>query len=125
MVLKLSDFGFDAYAQVIFASNQLLAEQPEVVQQFLSATFDGWQQALSNIPATAQLVATEYRASNVTDAAYQRETLERLKPYVLSNSVQTGIITSQRWWQAAQQLADCGLIETLPQDGLWEKGWIV
>ena len=123
-LLKLSDFGFDAYAQVIFASNRLLAERPQTVQQFLSATFEGWQQALDDMPATAALITTQYKDSNVADAAYQRETLQRLKSYVLADEAQPGLIASARWWRAAQQLADCGLIQSVPQQGLWSAGWV-
>ncbi|MEO1590585.1 MAG: ABC transporter substrate-binding protein [Cyanobacteria bacterium J06632_22] len=124
VLLKLSDFGFDAYAQVIFASNRLLAERPQAVQQFLTATFEGWRQALEAIPATATLIATQYKDSNVPDEAYQRETLKRLKPYVLAAPAHPGTISSARWWRAAQQLADCGLIQSVPQQGLWTEGWV-
>lgn len=123
-LLKFSDFGFKAYAQVIFAADQLLATQANAVHALLTATFDGWQQALDDMDATAQLIVTRYAQSNVADVDYQRQTLQRLKPYIAPKGTQLGYISAQRWQASAQQLADCGLIESIPEGGLWSKGWV-
>ena len=124
VLLRFSDFGFEAYAQVIFASNQLLAQSPDAVKSFLTATFEGWQRALQDIPSTAQLITTQYGESNVRDMAYQRETLKRLSAYVMPNQVKPGTIALTRWYEAAQQLADCGLIVAVPDQGVWNQGWV-
>ncbi|MEO0540837.1 MAG: ABC transporter substrate-binding protein [Cyanobacteria bacterium P01_A01_bin.105] len=123
-LLKFCDVGFDAYAQVIFASDQLLAAQPAAVLAFLSATFDGWQRAMDDVAATAQLITTRYASSNVADLEYQQQTLQRLLPYVYAKGTQLGTISPQRWRQSARQLADCGLIEAVPTGGLWSQAWV-
>ncbi|MEL7501421.1 MAG: ABC transporter substrate-binding protein [Cyanobacteria bacterium J06554_6] len=123
VILKFSDYGFDAYAQVIIASDPLLAEAPDTVQAFLAATFAGWQQALADIPATARLITQRYADSNVPDIAYQAQTLQRLRPYVLPNQAKPGTLSPTRWQRAAQQLADCGLIDTVPARSLWSQAW--
>ncbi|MEM8807486.1 MAG: ABC transporter substrate-binding protein [Cyanobacteria bacterium P01_G01_bin.38] len=116
VILKLSDYGFDGYSQVIFTPQDFLADSPDVIQRFLVATFDGWRRAIADIPNTAHLIATRYAAGAYASEAYQADSLAIVTDYVHKDlsSAQLGYISPQRWRQTAQQFQTYGLIKSLP-----------
>ncbi len=128
-ILRLSDYGYEAYAQVIFAHADLLAAEPEAVKQFLAATFKGWQMTLANIPAAAEMVVSQYvdPASKYNDLAYQTRSLELIAAYMLLGIEPTalGTINPERWMRMAQRFADYAIIETAPtaEASLTEDFW--
>ncbi|MEO1399818.1 MAG: ABC transporter substrate-binding protein [Cyanobacteria bacterium J06635_1] len=116
VILKLSDYGFDGYSQVIFTTRDLLAASPDVIRRFLVATFDGWRRAIADIPNTAHLIATRYAEGAYASAAYQAASLAIVADYVQKglSPAQLGYISPQRWQQTAQQFQTYGLIKSLP-----------
>jgi ABC-type nitrate/sulfonate/bicarbonate transport system substrate-binding protein len=115
-VLKLSDYGFVSTAQTIVASDRLLADRPEAVRAFLTATFAGWQAALADKEAAARIIVDSFVAegSPYKDVAYQTETLRLLEPYVLGSGVAIGVIDPEAWAAAARLMAEYGIVEALP-----------
>jgi len=47
-LIKPSDYGVKFYSDCIFTRNELLENNPELVQAFVSATLKGWEFALAN-----------------------------------------------------------------------------
>lgn len=115
-VLKLSDHGLISTAQTIMASDALLAEQPELVEAFLAATFEGWAKVLADKPAAAEMVVTEFvpEGSVYKDVAYQTRCLELLDPYVTGGTDKIGVISREMWEQAATRMAEYGIVAALP-----------
>ncbi|MEL6327566.1 MAG: ABC transporter substrate-binding protein [Cyanobacteria bacterium J06626_23] len=117
-ILRLSDYGYEAYAQVIFAHADLLATEPETVKQFLAATFGGWQMTLADIPSAAERVVSQYvdPESKYNDLDYQTRSLELIADYMLLGIEPTalGTINPERWMRMAQRFADYAIIETAP-----------
>lgn len=117
-VLKLADYGYEAYAQVIFANNELIETAPEQVSGFLQATFGGWTLALEDIPAAAATVVANYvePGSKYENIAYQTKSLELIADYMLLGIEPTalGAIDGDRWMRMAQRFVDYGIIETAP-----------
>jgi len=113
-LLTFSDYGFDAYSQVIFAPTRLLLEQPQTVHRFLVATFAGWRWALGHPSQTARLLVERYVEPDYQDVGYQTESLKNIAKYVERNGQGIGKISPDRWRQSAQQLAEAGLISRLP-----------
>ncbi|NEP17426.1 MAG: ABC transporter substrate-binding protein [Leptolyngbya sp. SIO4C1] len=116
VVLPLSDYGFDAYSQVIFTTQAFLSQEPDTIQRFLQATFEGWQGAIADIPAAAHLIATRYAQGDYASAPEQVASLKIVADYVQRgiSPTQLGYISPQRWRRTAQQFATYGLIEQLP-----------
>jgi ABC-type nitrate/sulfonate/bicarbonate transport system substrate-binding protein len=129
LLLPMDQYGYQAYAQVFFTTDTLLEQQPEQVRAFLEASFEGWKQALADIPGTAQLVAETYAAadSKYTDVEYQTRSLELVAEYVLRGVEQSaiGTISAEQWQQTADLMAEYGIIATAPSAenslnlGLW------
>lgn len=113
-LLTFHDYGFDAYSQVIFAPTQLLAEHPQTIHRFLAATFTGWRWAIDNPAQTAALLIKQYVEPDYQDSDYQTQSLEVIANYVKRNNQKIGSLDSIRWQRSAQQLAQTGLIDTLP-----------
>ncbi|HEY9881449.1 MAG TPA: ABC transporter substrate-binding protein [Leptolyngbyaceae cyanobacterium] len=118
-LLGLGDYGYEAYAQVIFAHTDLLEKEPEAVKQFLSATFSGWQKALEDIPATSQIVVDSYvePGSKYQDIAYQTESLNLIANYMLLGIQpgQLGMINSERWMRMAERFEAYKIIAQAPE----------
>ena len=105
-VLKLADYGYEAYAQVIFANNELIETNPDQIRGFLQGTFGGWALALEDIPAAAATVGANYvePGSKYEDIAYQTQSLELIADYMRLGiePAALGTIDSDRWMRMAQ-----------------------
>ncbi|MEO1509056.1 MAG: ABC transporter substrate-binding protein [Cyanobacteria bacterium J06633_23] len=113
-LLTFSDYGFDAYSQVIFAPTRLLLEQPQTVHRFLVATFAGWRWVIAHPLQTANLLVEHYVEPDYQDIDYQIQSLDIIAGYVECDGQVIGRINSERWQRSAQQLAKAGLISKLP-----------
>lgn len=117
-LLPMDEYGYKAYAQVFFATDTLLEQQPEQVRAFLEASFAGWQQALADIPSAAQRVAETYAAadSKYANIEYQTQSLQLISEYVLRgiDAAQIGTISAERWQQTADLMAEYDIIATAP-----------
>jgi ABC-type nitrate/sulfonate/bicarbonate transport system substrate-binding protein len=118
-VLKLSDHGLLSTAQTIMAPAAMLAAEPEVVEAFLAATFEGWRRVLADKPAAAARVVEAFvpEGSPYKDVAYQTRTLELLEPYVTEGGGPIGVIDRARWEAAALLMAEYGIVSDLPDLG--------
>ncbi|MEO0456404.1 MAG: ABC transporter substrate-binding protein, partial [Cyanobacteria bacterium P01_A01_bin.114] len=121
IILQLSDYGFDGYSQVIFTPRDFLEGSSDIVQRFLTATFDGWGRAIADIPSTAHLIATRYAKGAYASEPYQAASLAIVADYVQKGLVKKGrspdplgYISPQRWRKTAQQFKTYGLIKKLP-----------
>ncbi|MGD1853963.1 MAG: ABC transporter substrate-binding protein [Leptolyngbyaceae cyanobacterium] len=122
-LLTFSDYGFDAYSQVIFAPLQLVSEQPEVIHRFLEATFAGWRWAIDHPSSTAQLLVDRYVDTDYQDVAYQTQSLKMISTYVQRDRHPLGELDQARWQRSAQQLAQAGLIDTVPDASVALNIW--
>lgn len=126
-LLTFSDYGFDAYSQVIFAPVQLVSEQPEMLHRFLTATFTGWRWAIDHPSRTAQLLIDRYVEPDYQDMTYQIESLKMIATYVQRDRQPLGrplgSLDRARWQRSAQQLAQAGLIQTVPDTSVALDIW--
>jgi len=79
-ILMASDFGYHAYSQVIFTSDEVVENYPEVVRSFLLATQKGWSYALDNQEATVDLILSQYNPE--LDREYQLASLAEIEKLV-------------------------------------------
>lgn len=130
-ILKFSDYGYDAYVQVIFAHQRLLDHHSEWVNQFLKASFAGWKLALYNINQTARIVVDVYIKpdSKYHNLEYQTQSLKLIADYITHgiNPEQIGTISASRWQKMSEKLAKYGIIEQVPTltDSLDSNLWLV
>ncbi|WP_088890299.1 ABC transporter substrate-binding protein [Leptolyngbya ohadii] len=117
-LLPMDEYGYKAYAQVFFTTDTVLQEAPEQVKRFLAASFEGWQRAFADIPATAKLIAETYaeKGSKYTNVEYQQQSLELVKQYVMRGigEAQLGTILPEQWQQTADLMAQYDIIDASP-----------
>jgi ABC-type nitrate/sulfonate/bicarbonate transport system substrate-binding protein len=129
ILLPMDQYGYKAYAQVFFTTDTMLQQHPEQVKAFLEASFEGWKQALANIPAAAKLIAEVYaeKDSKYTNIEYQQKSLELVSEYVMRgiSANQLGIISTEQWQQSTNLMAQYGIIERAldPQTSLDLSLW--
>lgn len=130
-VLNLADYGYEAYAQVIVANNDLIETAPEQISGFLKATFGGWSMTLEDISAAAEAVVASYvePGSKYEDVSYQTRSLELIAEYMMLGiePAALGTIDSDRWMRMAERFATYDIIETAPSlaDSLTTDFWPV
>lgn len=117
-IIKFSDYGYDAYVQVIFAHNQLLENSPKIVDNFLQATFRGWKLALDDIQQAAEIIVNYYvePGSEYDDLDYQVSSLVQVVDYVTAGITDSylGKIDSDRWQSMATKFVDYDIISQVP-----------
>jgi ABC-type nitrate/sulfonate/bicarbonate transport system substrate-binding protein len=77
---KASDMGYSAYSQVIFTTEAVVENHPELVRDFLAAVQRGWTYALENKEATVDLILKKYNPD--LDREYQLVSLEKIDELV-------------------------------------------
>jgi ABC-type nitrate/sulfonate/bicarbonate transport system substrate-binding protein len=53
-------YGYDFYSGIIFVTEQMLEEEPELIRNFLQVTLKGWKAAFKNPEGTAQRIVDRY-----------------------------------------------------------------
>lgn len=117
-ILHMDDYGYRAYAQVIFTTDTVLETAPNQVKAFLEATFDGWKRSIADISNTARLVAETYAEpdSKYTNVDYQTQSLALVAQYMLRGITEAdlGKISIDRWQQTADLMAQYNIIDAAP-----------
>jgi ABC-type nitrate/sulfonate/bicarbonate transport system substrate-binding protein len=98
------------YAQVIFATEKAIREQPKPLCDFLAATFAGWREAMADQDEAARLVA-QYSVEHC-DPLQNREILGTMMPSVEGKVglERFGIFEEGRWEKNLETYARIGLI---------------
>ena len=109
VVLPVSDYGVESYSDVIITHKELWQSNPELVQNFVLATRQGWIHAFAQPEQTVELIMLEYRPdSNIgTTATHERALLEASKVLVMPTTEDQILKMSETVWQ--NMVADLGL----------------
>lgn len=102
-----SDYGIISYANPIFTTGALVAQNPELVQRFIRATLKGYQFAIEN-PEEAATIAGRYdegRSQDVLVAAMLAQT-----PLIDTGDVPIGWMDDAVWRAMQKVLLDQGIL---------------
>ncbi|GGK57362.1 ABC transporter substrate-binding protein [Amphritea balenae] len=88
--------GFEMYSDILFTSNLLLEQKPELVERFRRASIKGWQYAFNNIQATANLIYSNYNTQNRSLEALFFEG-QSLKELAYVDGIEFGSLSSERF----------------------------
>lgn len=94
------DYGVLVYPNVLFTRQQLLDEQPNVVERFVRATLKGYQYAIEH-PDEAGDLALQY--NETLDAEFQRASMRAEIPLIDTGGVPIGTM-DQAVWQSTQEI---------------------
>lgn len=111
-VFLLADYGYSTYANLILASEQMIAERKDVVQAFINASIEGWNAYLYGDPEPANALIKQDNPE-MTDAllSYSRT---RLIEYGIvdsgdSLSLGLGAMTDARWQDFYDTMSQAGV----------------
>ncbi len=116
------DYGVSWYGDILFTSDQMIAEKPEVVERFVRATLRGWQQAIED-PELA--IAATLIYGDDLDEAFQREAMRASIPLIDTGEFPIGQMEAQTWQNIHDILLTQGIIsEPLDLDTVYTNEFI-
>ena len=111
-VLVLSDYGIDIYNNVIFTTEDVIAQQPQLVQAFVQGTTQGLKWAVDHPEESARHVVETY--GDMIPAPLQelqKDGMLASVPLIRPASSQPGLMQPEVWANTAEVLETQGLIE--------------
>jgi NitT/TauT family transport system substrate-binding protein len=108
-VVSPTDYGIDLYADTLFTTEKMLAEKPEVVRKFVTATLEGWAAAIA-APDEAAQITVKYgtKLSYDHELAMMKASLPLLQP----DTKPLGWMDASNWDATQKLLVDAGFQKT-------------
>jgi NitT/TauT family transport system substrate-binding protein len=116
-IIYPDDYGVHFYSTTIFASDDYIASNPELVTRFLRASLNGWVYAVEN----SQMMGAMVRLYNPdADSAFETASMIATLPYINTGEDHIGWMKREAWEGMVQTLLDEGEIpEPLNVDDLY------
>ncbi len=105
-VLMVSDLGFNPYTSLLFTSDKVAAEQPELVRKMVAASVRGWAKYVESPSETNRHIHGVNPEMDLDILAFGAESI---KPLVLDQSAEQhgiGAMSRERWQTLADQLIE-------------------
>lgn len=107
-ILHPINYGVDFYGDCLFTSESLIAERPDDVRAFRSASLRGWDYAMEHPEEMATLIHERYAPTKpVADLLAEAR---RMEPLLLHKFVEPGHMNPGRWRHIADTFAKVGLL---------------
>jgi PAS domain S-box-containing protein len=107
-ILSPRDHGYDFYSDILFTSQKLFEDNPELVERFHKTSLKGWEYAFSHIDEIIEIILKKYNTQNRTKEALLFEA-NTLKTLVFDGDTPLGNINKERLTQIAQVYRLMGL----------------
>jgi ABC-type nitrate/sulfonate/bicarbonate transport system substrate-binding protein len=109
-ILMAHDYGYSAYSQVFFTSEEALERWPQEIAAFLAASKRGWEYAFDHPEETVDLILQEYNPT--LDRAYQLASLEAIEDLVSPDGLPVMSPMDPEVWARSQELfVEFGLLD--------------
>lgn len=110
-VLYPEKFGFKQYGDVIEASDSLINEHPETVKNFMTATLEGWEYAINNVPESVD-ITMKYDNTKYHDKEYETYILNGQVPLIRpTGGKHIGNMEFIQWRQTYDALLNAGVLD--------------
>jgi NitT/TauT family transport system substrate-binding protein len=111
-VFLLADNGYPGYANMVLVPDTWIAERPQIVQNFVDATIEGWMHYLYGDPSAGNALIRQDNPEMTDDLIAQA--IEKMKTYgvALSGDAESGglgAMTDARWQEFFGTMAGEGL----------------
>ncbi len=107
-VILPSDYGIDVYSNVIFTTEEMIQNQPDLVEKFLRATMRGYEEAMSDPKHAAQL-SVEWNEDLTVEN--EQASMQASLPLIKPAGSQPGMMTDEAWEKAHQFVLDQEMME--------------
>lgn len=105
--ILLSDYGINDYTSLIFTTETMINEKPDVVERFLRAYLQGMADVIAD-PETAVTLVTEYNDTLVAEEQERR--LQAWLPLINPAGSTLGAMQPKTWEQIHQIMLDHGIL---------------
>jgi len=95
------DHGFDFYSDILYTSQKLYQDNPQMVERFHQASLRGWEYAFAHIDEAVEIILKKYNTQNRDKEALRFEA-NTLKKLAYDPDTSLGYITKGRMEQIAQ-----------------------
>ncbi|UOQ49909.1 ABC transporter substrate-binding protein [Gracilibacillus caseinilyticus] len=108
--LRIHDSGFQPYSNVIFTTEDVMEEKPELVKAFMAATVKGWE-AYRDDPVKYKEILKEYNP-DLTDGLMDFGAKEQEELIFGGDAEEHGFgyMTEERWASLQEQMLDLGIV---------------
>jgi len=108
-VIKPQTYGVDFYGDILFTSQQVLRQDPEVVDKFKRASLKGWEYAVTHIDEMVLLIRSKYNPSlSHEQLLFEAQKTIELMGYPV---IKIGHMHEQRWTHISNIFQQQGLIK--------------
>jgi NitT/TauT family transport system substrate-binding protein len=108
-IINLDNYGIHFYSDTLFASDEFIAANSDLVTRFLRASLEGWRYAVENPEAIGPMVL-EYSPN--ADVAFETEKMVATLPYVNTGEDFVGWMKPEIWEGMVNTLRDEGILTT-------------
>ncbi len=106
-------YEIDFYSDILFTTEQEIADHPDQVNAFVRASLKGWRYALKHRQEIIDLLLKAYLVDkSKAHLEFEAKTIENL---ILPNLVEIGHMNPWRWKHMADTFLDAGMLENLDQ----------
>jgi diguanylate cyclase (GGDEF)-like protein len=105
------NYGFDFYGDLLFTSEEEIAQHPERVKRFYEASIKGWKWAFEHIEETAELIYQKYNTQHKPLRMLIHEG-EVLKPLAFGRTDNFGFLSKARFKEIAEVYKLSGLLQS-------------
>jgi NitT/TauT family transport system substrate-binding protein len=102
-----SDYGIDIYANVIFTTEDTIANHPELVERFLQAVVQGIDAAVSDPQKAAEITVAKSEALNLKA---ETQSMSQALPLFKPAGTQVGMMTDAVWNFTSELMVEQGLL---------------
>ncbi len=108
-LLQPENYGIDFYGDIIFTTDKMVKEQPDLVNRFIEATLKGWEYALRNKGEMISLIQNTYGYEGERERLlYEAETIGTL---MAESIVEIGHSNRYRWEKIVSTYEELGMLE--------------
>jgi NitT/TauT family transport system substrate-binding protein len=107
-VIHPIDYGVQIYDDVIYATEELIENSPDIVNKFLTASLKGWEEAVKN---PAQAVSATLKYMKTPNETHQKGLFRRTIPYVHTGEVPIGWMEKDIWHEICALTQEVGLVD--------------
>ena len=108
-ILYPSAAGIDFYGDLLYTSENLIKQDPQMVEKFRAASLKGWAYAMANEDEIIKLIYNKYSKRHTL--GHLRFEAEQMQKLVLPNVVEIGYSNSGRWEAILSQYKKLGRID--------------
>lgn len=107
-IMLFADYGVSVYDDVLFATDDTLNNQPELVERFLRATLEGWKYAIQNEEETVEIIMNYAIDSTKSHQTYM---LHQSIPLIHTGESPIGWMERDKWEKTHEVLLNANVIK--------------